>query len=41
MEKDPFLSLLEMAENEEDSTGVGEMDGFCLAVDSKPEDSAV
>ena len=41
MEKDPFLSLLEMAENEEDSTGVGEMDGFCLAVDSKPEESAV
>ena len=41
MEKDPFLSLLEMAENEQDSTGVGEMDGFCLAVDNKPEESAV
>lgn len=41
MEKDPFLSLLEMAENEHDSTGVGEMDGFCLAVDNKHEENAV
>lgn len=41
VEKDPFLSLLEMADNEQDSTGLGEMDGFCLAVDNKPEESAV